>query len=76
MASNFEGEQGAAYCESKGYHFAAARIAEQLGTYDMQRTAIRNYMKANKIVSAARVLAKIGNVDAAHFFTWQLSSRA
>ena len=41
MASNFEGEQGAAYCESKGYHFAAARIAEQLGTYDMQKTAVK-----------------------------------
>ncbi|MFH1064935.1 MAG: hypothetical protein V1734_00310 [Nanoarchaeota archaeon] len=67
MTSNFEGQEGVAYCESNGFHFAAARIAEHLGTDDMQRTAVRNYLKANKLVSAARVLTKLGDNKAAHF---------
>lgn len=67
MEPTFNGEEGVAYCESKGFHFAAARLAEQLGTGEMQKTAVRNYMKANKLVSAARVLAKMGDNKAAQF---------
>lgn len=63
--SKFEGEEGVAYCESRGYHFAAARIAENIGTYDMQKKAVRNYMEAGKLVSAARIKAKMGDKDGA-----------
>ncbi|MFA5887503.1 MAG: hypothetical protein WC852_02225 [Candidatus Nanoarchaeia archaeon] len=66
--SSFEGEQGVNYCESKGYHFAAARIAENIGTYNMQKAAVRNYLKANKMLPAARVLIKMGDRDGAEMF--------
>ncbi|MBU2638347.1 MAG: hypothetical protein KJ955_05210 [Nanoarchaeota archaeon] len=64
--SKFEGEQGVDYCESRGWHFAAARLAEKLGTGDMQRRAAGYYIEAKKFVSAARVLTQIGDRNRAH----------
>ncbi|MDI6737068.1 MAG: hypothetical protein QME12_00955 [Nanoarchaeota archaeon] len=68
MEPIFEGEQGVAYCESKRYHFAAARLAEKLAKNDcnMHRRAANNYMKANKMLSAARVFARMGDRNSAH----------